>query len=109
VWDGRPYCAVHYHKLNNSLCANPACGGPVEGACVSLVDEGGGRFHPEHFACSRAGCTIDLGEMHWVLNGLPWCERHAVTSPAPTARIPRKGSEDVSARARKRMTIVTRR
>lgn len=110
VWDAKPVCARHYAAHNNSLCANAACGAPVEGECVSLIDEGGGRFHPEHFACARAGCEVSLREMHWVLNGLPWCERHAVTSPAAvTARLPRKGGEDGAARARKRMTIVTRR
>lgn len=110
VWDARPVCAVHYAALNNSLCANPACGRPVEGSCVSLIEEGGGRFHPEHFACAREGCGVSLGEMHWVLEGKPWCERHAVTSPVgATARMPRAGGEDGKTRARKRMTIVTRR
>lgn len=44
--DGKPYCQLHYHSLNGSLCANHECGKPIEGPCVSLVGEengGGGR------------------------------------------------------------------
>lgn len=34
VYDERPYCSRHYHKLAGSLCAN--CQKGIEGSCVSL-------------------------------------------------------------------------
>ncbi|ORY88847.1 hypothetical protein BCR35DRAFT_262950 [Leucosporidium creatinivorum] len=106
VFDQRPYCQQHWHALNGSLCANPKCGSPIEGPCVSLVGEENGD-HPEHFVCST--CSEPLPEHHFVVNGLPYCERHA-QGPPPTAR-PRKAGqqEPAAARARKRQTIITRR
>lgn len=116
VFEGRPYCQRDYHRLNGSLCANGACGGPIEGPCVSLVGEeqgGGGRYHPEHFACSVKGCKISLAEQHWVLGGLPWCERHAEekTDVETGGGARREGGQKGGAttRARKRQTIITRR
>ncbi|GJN87502.1 hypothetical protein Rhopal_000451-T1 [Rhodotorula paludigena] len=96
VFDGKPYCQLHYHALNGSLCANHNCGKPIEGSCVSLVGEengGGGRF--------------PLLEHHFVVNRLPYCEAHA---GGPVRRRPQKdGAEAREVRAKKRQTIITRR
>ncbi|BGP14674.1 hypothetical protein JCM10213_006246 [Rhodosporidiobolus nylandii] len=110
VFDGKPYCQQHYHFLNGSLCANPVCGKPIEGSCVSLVGEengGGGRYHPSCFNCSEPSCTIPLLEHHFVVDRLPYCEMH---SAGPIRRrVPKAGQEDGKSRAKKRMTIITKR
>ena len=49
VFDGKPYCAYHYHEENDSLCAAGSCGMPIEGPCA--VSHSGDRFHPDHFTC----------------------------------------------------------
>lgn len=51
VYDGKPFCAYHYHEKNDSLCAAATCGQPVEGPCA--VSHAGDRYHPEHV------CLID--------------------------------------------------
>lgn len=74
-------CGPHYHELNGTMCSNPVCQeGGIEGPCVSLPgDEGehGSRYHPACFVCSHPACTILLDEYHYILAGLPYCERHA--------------------------------
>ncbi|GAA6002340.1 uncharacterized protein JCM10292_006610 [Rhodotorula paludigena] len=110
VFDGKPYCQLHYHALNGSLCANRNCGKPIEGSCVSLVGEengGGGRYHPPCFNCSEPTCAVPLLEHHFVVNRLPYCEAHA---GGPVRRRPQKdGAEAREVRAKKRQTIITRR
>ncbi|GAA5967478.1 hypothetical protein JCM11641_000559 [Rhodosporidiobolus odoratus] len=110
VFDGKPYCQQHYHFLNGSLCANGSCGKPIEGSCVSLVGEengGGGRYHPPCFQCSEPSCVVPLLVHHFVVDRLPYCELHAA---GPIRRRPQKGGqEEGQARAKKRMTIITRR
>lgn len=39
--------------------------------------EHGSRYHPACFICSHPACTILLDEYHYILAGLPYCERHA--------------------------------
>ncbi|GAA6002048.1 hypothetical protein JCM10207_003051 [Rhodosporidiobolus poonsookiae] len=107
VFDGKPYCQQHYHFLNGSLCVN--CTKPIEGPCVSLVGEengGGGRYHPPCFNCSNASCAVPLLEHHFVVAGFPYCEAH---SAGPVRRRPQKAGEGDKERAKKRMTIITRR
>lgn len=101
VYDEKPYCKRHYHELNGSLCAKRSCREGIEGLCVSLVGEengGGGRCrlrlsrsvlhycsltirlepdHPHCFSCSVNNCATSLDDYHFVLSGLPYCERHA--------------------------------
>ncbi|BGP30821.1 hypothetical protein JCM10296v2_002578 [Rhodotorula toruloides] len=106
VCDGKPFCQLHYHTLNGSLCANAGCGEPIEGSCVSLVGEengGGGRYHPHCFNCST--CHSPLLEHHFVVGRLPFCEAHAVR------RRPQKAgtASEREERAKKRQTIITRR
>ncbi|SCV74108.1 BQ2448_6540 [Microbotryum intermedium] len=126
VYDHKPYCQMHYHKLNGSLCANVRCGQPIEGPCVSLVgaeNGGGGRYHVDHFVCSYRACGIALLEHHFVVSGLPYCERHAEVHPPrlPTAAAGSSRSKPLvgggrlnpppamTTRAKKRQTIITRR
>ncbi|KAF8467271.1 hypothetical protein BDZ91DRAFT_793655 [Kalaharituber pfeilii] len=71
VWDNLPYCARHYHKLNNSLCG--MCDNGIEGPC--LETERKERFHPECFTC--VDCRKVLGEDYFEFNGKPYCETHA--------------------------------
>ncbi|KAH9464109.1 hypothetical protein Pst134EA_002520 [Puccinia striiformis f. sp. tritici] len=100
VWERRPVCSKHYHRLAGTTCCNQACGRGIEGPCVSLfldsaqtgsvvsddssasnpISNSSRRklYHPEHFSCSRMGCPTSLHEFHFVVNKLPWCERHAL-------------------------------
>ncbi|NXW89251.1 LPXN protein, partial [Alopecoenas beccarii] len=45
--DGRPYCELHFHQRQGSLCHG--CSRPVAGRCITAA---GRRYHPEHFVCS---------------------------------------------------------
>ena len=83
VFDGKPFCEYHYHEANNSLCASPRCGLPIEGPCA--VAHNGDRYHPAHFLCElRSGqaCKTRLDSEYWELDGLRLCDRHAREHPA---------------------------
>ncbi|GAA5898839.1 LIM domain-containing protein [Sporobolomyces salmoneus] len=114
VFDGKPYCQYDYHSLNGSLCTNKSCGTPIEGPCVSLVGEdngAGGRYHPDCFVCSISTCSVPLLEHHFVVDRLPYCERHS-SGNVPLPRSYGQGSSSNSAstsRAKKRQTIITKR
>ena len=73
MYDGKPFCAYHYHEENNSLCAAARCGQPLEGPCA--VSHAGDRYHPEHFLCEYRGCTERLVE-YYELDGRMLCEQH---------------------------------
>ncbi|XP_077789033.1 leupaxin [Podarcis muralis] len=51
--NGRPYCELHYHHHQGTVCFG--CGKPIVGRCVSAM---GHKFHPEHFVC--AFCLTQL-------------------------------------------------
>ncbi|KAH9952104.1 hypothetical protein B0H21DRAFT_13958 [Amylocystis lapponica] len=74
VFDGKPFCAYHYHEANNSLCAAVSCGEPIEGPCA--VSHSGHRYHPEHMVCEYSRCTERLAE-YYEVDGRMLCERHA--------------------------------
>ncbi|OCH93431.1 hypothetical protein OBBRIDRAFT_817827 [Obba rivulosa] len=74
VFDGKPFCAYHYHEANDSLCAAATCGQPIEGPCA--ISHDGNRYHPEHMLCEYRGCTERLVE-YYELDGRMLCERHA--------------------------------
>ncbi|KAI0949905.1 hypothetical protein AcV7_008536 [Taiwanofungus camphoratus] len=73
VFDGKPFCAYHYHEANNSLCAAATCGQPIEGPCA--VSHSGQRYHPEHLLCEYPRCAERLVE-YYELDGRMLCERH---------------------------------
>lgn len=74
VYEGRPYCAYHYHEANGSLCAASSCGQPIEGPCA--VSHSGAKYHAEHFLCEFPRCKIRLDE-YYEADGKMFCERHA--------------------------------
>ncbi|KAG6335855.1 hypothetical protein ID866_3245 [Astraeus odoratus] len=109
VFDGKPFCAYHYHEANDSLCAATSCGQPIEGPCA--VNHAGRRYHPEHLLCEyEDGCVERLVE-YWEVDGQMLCERHAGVSCGRDDSSVRE-DEDVGTveqrkdegRARKRMT-----
>ena len=121
VFDGKPFCEYHYHEANNSLCASPRCGMPIEGPCA--VAHSGDRYHPAHFVCESPSCKERLDDEYWEIDGTRLCDKHARSHPmfeesqAPSESGGRDDSRDslgsVSsydpghasmARARKRMT-----
>lgn len=73
VFDGKPFCAYHYHEANKSLCAAGSCGQPIEGPCA--VSHSGRRYHPDHLLCEYAQCTERLVD-YWELDGRMLCKRH---------------------------------
>ena len=79
VFDGKPFCDYHYHESNNSLCAAPDCGRPIEGPCAVL--HAGDRYHPEHLTCdyedegSGKRCDERLVD-YWEIEGRMLCDRH---------------------------------
>lgn len=79
VFDGKPFCDYHYHEANNSLCAAPDCGRPIEGPCA--VSHAGDRYHPEHLTCeyeedgTGRRCDERLVD-YWEVEGRMLCERH---------------------------------
>jgi hypothetical protein len=85
VFDGKPYCAYHYHEANDSLCASATCGQPIEGPCA--VSHSGDRYHPEHLTCEfevpgthdgvRARTCAERLVDYWEVDGRMLCERHA--------------------------------
>ncbi|KAF6763775.1 hypothetical protein DFP72DRAFT_873357 [Ephemerocybe angulata] len=77
VFDGKPFCAYHYHEANDSLCAAARCGQPIEGPCA--VSHAGDRYHPDCMTCEHPGypeCRERLTE-YFEVDGRMLCERHA--------------------------------
>lgn len=79
MFDGKPFCEYHYHEANNSLCASPRCGLPIEGPCA--VAHNGDRYHPAHFVCEQSGCKERLHDEYWEIDGTRLCDRHARSHP----------------------------
>jgi len=74
VHDGKPFCEYHYHEVNGSLCAAPACGTPIDGPCA--VSHSGEKYHPEHFVCQYDRCTVPLDGEYWEMDGRMLCGEH---------------------------------
>ncbi|XP_012580720.1 PREDICTED: leupaxin isoform X2 [Condylura cristata] len=53
--DGRPFCELHYHHRQGTLCHG--CNQPITGRCISAM---GYKYHPEHFVC--AFCLTQLSK-----------------------------------------------
>ncbi|KAI0797646.1 hypothetical protein C8Q75DRAFT_801579 [Abortiporus biennis] len=98
VFDGKPFCAYHYHEANDSLCAATMCGQPIEGPCA--VSHAGDRYHPEHLLCEYRGCTERLVE-YWEVDGRMLCDRHAQRSEFEDDE---EFEDDPTSRATKRVT-----
>ena len=71
VTNNQPYCARHYHELNDSLCAS--CDRGIEGQY--LETELQQKFHPYCFSCQD--CHIILRDDYFEFNGKTLCEQHA--------------------------------
>jgi len=71
VMHNHPYCARHYHKLNNSLCKN--CDKGIEGPY--LETEQNQKFHPHCFSCQE--CHRILRKDYFEFDGRTLCEQHA--------------------------------
>lgn len=71
VLDDRPYCELHYHELNGSLCGG--CGNGIEGQY--LEDESSTKHH---LGCFRCGdCNVVLRDGYFEVNGKAYCEKDA--------------------------------
>ena len=92
VMNNQPYCARHYHELNDSLCTS--CDRGIEGQY--LETESKQKFHPYCFSCQD--CHIILKDDYYEYNGKTLCEQHAFgaarTSPpsslGPGRRFPER-------------------
>jgi len=76
VHNDHPYCAHHYHELENSLCAT--CGKGIEGLYMetaNVAGRGKEKHHPECLKCTT--CTIRLDHDYFELSGKVYCERDA--------------------------------
>ncbi|PKS05848.1 hypothetical protein jhhlp_007677 [Lomentospora prolificans] len=71
VLDDKPYCELHYHELNGSLCGS--CGRGIEGQY--LEDEALIKYHVGCFRC--ADCGMSLSNGYFEVDGKPYCERDA--------------------------------
>jgi len=103
VFEGRPYCAYHYHEANDSLCSAATCGQPIEGPCA--VSHAGDRYHPEHLLCEypRSKCTERLVE-YWEVDGRMLCDKHAAGMSEDVDEDEDEEEGEKSARATKRVT-----
>ncbi|KAK3899781.1 hypothetical protein C8A05DRAFT_46248 [Staphylotrichum tortipilum] len=71
VLDDRPYCELHYHALNDSLCGS--CGRGIEGQY--LEDEGRVKHHVGCFKCGECGMALRDG--YFEVGGKAFCEKDA--------------------------------
>ncbi|KAI8895646.1 hypothetical protein BC833DRAFT_600484 [Globomyces pollinis-pini] len=69
VYKKLPYCFIHYHEANNTLCGS--CKEPIEGPCVD-VRELRKRYHPNCWKCGT--CNIQLTGVYYSFNGKAYCE-----------------------------------
>jgi hypothetical protein len=76
VHHDHPYCAHHYHELENSLCAT--CGKGIEGLYMetaNVAGRGKEKHHPDCLKCTT--CKIRLDHDYFELSGKVYCERDA--------------------------------
>ena len=76
VHNDHPYCAHHYHELEDSLCAT--CGKGIEGLYMettNVAGRGKEKHHPECLKCET--CKIRLDHDYFELSGKVYCERDA--------------------------------
>ena len=76
VLGDHPYCAQHYHELNETICGS--CGSGIEGQYLetSAVDgKPSKKFHTSCLACTT--CRTPLREDYFEFNGRVYCEKDA--------------------------------
>lgn len=76
VLNDHPYCAHHYHELNDTLCEG--CGSGIEGHYLetsTVSGSGAKKFHPQCLKC--ATCKIQLNDDYFEHGGQVYCERDA--------------------------------
>jgi hypothetical protein len=94
VHKDQPYCAHHYHELENSLCAS--CGKGIEGLYMetaNVAGRGKEKHHPECLQCTT--CNIRLDHDYFELSGKVYCERDAfrlAVVPKPHDNAPNRPS-----------------
>ncbi|KEF51412.1 uncharacterized protein A1O9_12561 [Exophiala aquamarina CBS 119918] len=94
VHSDHPYCAHHYHELENSLCAT--CGKGIEGLYMethNVAGRGKEKHHPECLKCTT--CKVRLDHDYFELSGKVYCERDAfrlATLPKPHDNAPTRRS-----------------
>ncbi|OHW94832.1 LIM1 domain-containing protein [Colletotrichum incanum] len=81
VHNDKPYCELHYHKLNGSLCGT--CGRGIEGQY--LEDEERVKYHVGCFRCGDCGMSLSNG--YFEVNGKAYCERDAWRRMQPPPRM----------------------
>ncbi|KYK61808.1 hypothetical protein DCS_02952 [Drechmeria coniospora] len=98
VLDDRPYCELHYHRINGSLCGG--CGRGIEGQY--LEDEERIKYHVGCFQCLDCGRSLSDG--YYDVDGRSYCERDANRRAAQASSDGRSPSppraDDGSARAK---------
>ncbi|EXJ79092.1 hypothetical protein A1O3_08593 [Capronia epimyces CBS 606.96] len=76
VHNDQPYCAYHYHELENSLCAT--CGKGIEGLYMETANVAGRGKEKHHAECLKCTtCKIRLDHDYFELSGNVYCERDA--------------------------------
>jgi LIM domain len=76
VLDDHPYCAQHYHELNETICGS--CGNGIEGQYLETSAVGSQpskKFHASCLACTT--CRVPLREDYFEFNGRVYCEKDA--------------------------------
>jgi len=76
VHEDHPYCAHHYHVLNESLC--DGCGIGIEGHYLETSNVSGNgtkKFHQDCLTC--ATCKTQLSDDYFELNDRVYCEKDA--------------------------------
>lgn len=76
VHSDHPYCAQHYHEMEDSLCAT--CGRGIEGLYMetaNVAGRGKEKHHPECLKCTT--CNSQLTHDYFELSGKVYCERDA--------------------------------
>lgn len=94
VYSDHPYCAHHYHELEDSLCAT--CGRGIEGLYMethNVAGRGREKHHPDCLKCTT--CRVRLDHDYFELSGKVYCERDAfrlATVPKPHENAPTRRS-----------------
>ncbi|TQS36381.1 hypothetical protein Golomagni_03175 [Golovinomyces magnicellulatus] len=81
VIDNAPYCEIHYHQLNGSICSK--CDMGIEGQYVE--SEYGQKLHPQCLRCSDCNCI--LRNDYFEINGRVYCEYDAFNRPQPKSSL----------------------